>query len=151
MPAFCYNLYEIVCNEAKEDANNCLQVLKADPRITSAKDYRDLSKFILYLAINKAIQGQNYFHNLMYTHPTKAIRQCANFWYSGTIASFRSALRELAEDPESANYDARAAGDGPTSCQRAIMAEGLNNPQIRFRNYQTSLLSNIAFVATNHL
>ncbi|KAJ1438431.1 Invertase/pectin methylesterase inhibitor domain superfamily [Sesbania bispinosa] len=103
------------------------------------------------MAINKATEGQNYFHKLMYTHPTQAIKQCANFWYGGTIASFRSSLSELVKDPQSANSDANAARDGPEGCQRAVNAEKSNNPQIRSVNYQTLLLCKTAFLATNHL
>ncbi|CAL0333346.1 unnamed protein product [Lupinus luteus] len=150
-PASSQSLYESVCKETGQDAGLCLQLLKANPQIPSAKNYRDLTKFILDLGITKGTQGQNVLLNLLKTNPSPAIRQCATFDYDGTIGSLKSAIRELPVDLQTAQYDARVAGDGPTNCATAITAAKINNPTIVDINKMTSLLCKVAFLAIEHV
>lgn len=151
MPALCDNLYEIVCNEAKEDASSCLGLLNGDTKITLAKNYLDLCNSILGLAIDKGTDGQNYITKVTNENPTQAIRQCATEFYGGAIASLRSSMGELTKNPQSAYNYAKAAGDGFVSCEDALIAEKTNNPTIHSLNKEMVLLSEIALLATKHL
>ncbi|KAK7343747.1 hypothetical protein VNO77_12756 [Canavalia gladiata] len=72
-----------------------------------------MAQVILELALNKGTEGQNFLKGLVQTNNVLAIQECATFHYDGMIGSFRSSLKELEEDPETANYDAKVAGDGP--------------------------------------
>ena len=58
VPALRSNLYETLCNEAKEDANSCLNLLKDYSNITSATNYLDLSRSILEVALGKSKQAE---------------------------------------------------------------------------------------------
>lgn len=116
LPTLCGNLYKTLCNEAKEDANNCLNLLKSNSRIISSTNYLDLSKYILEMAIDKATRAQNFIIKVTNEHPTQSIRQCATEFYYETIESFRSSLSKLVMDPQNANDDAKHASDGLASC-----------------------------------
>ncbi|OIV89230.1 hypothetical protein TanjilG_24398 [Lupinus angustifolius] len=146
MTASGESLYEGVCKETKNP--DCLPLLKDDPRITTAKNYLDLSRFILDFAENKAREGQKVMLQIAKEHPTVRINLCANHFYEGTITSFISAKGELIEDPMTATYDAKVAGDGPEYCAEAFTAANLENPPI---NKLVALVSIIAFYATDHL
>ncbi|TKY46051.1 pectinesterase protein [Spatholobus suberectus] len=151
LPTLGKSLYESLCDEAKEYKASCLEVLKADPRIVGAKDNVELSKLILELGIKKGTDAQNYLKEVMKTNPSPAIKQCATTFYDGTVGSFKSSLGELNEDGLTANYDAKVAGDGPTTCDTALAAEKINNPSISALNKEILLISIVAFLATNNL
>ncbi|KAJ1440358.1 Pectinesterase inhibitor domain [Sesbania bispinosa] len=122
-------LYQVVCNDAGNDKDRCLKLLEAYPQITTAKDYVKLCTFILKVAIKKGTQGQNYLKKLMKKNPSSnAIKECATNDYDGLVGSFKSSLSELVEDPLTANYDAKVAGDGPVTCERALAGEKRNIP-----------------------
>ncbi|KAF1897183.1 hypothetical protein Lal_00034886 [Lupinus albus] len=121
------SLYEGVCKEAQNP--NCLPLLKDDPRITSAKNYFDLATFILEFAEKKAREGKEYMLKIAKEHPTERFKTCANE-YEATITSFISAKGELIEDPMTATYDAKVAGDGPEYCAEAFTAANIPNPLI---------------------
>ncbi|XP_061345115.1 uncharacterized protein LOC133290972 [Gastrolobium bilobum] len=140
-----------VCKEALEDRAMCMTILRSDPRILRSKNYVQLSKMVLQLALNKGIEGQNFLKQLALTNISPAIEQCANFDYDGVVESFKSALGELEDDPQTANYDAKVAGDGPDTCERGLAAAHIVNPAISALNREILLLSKIAFLATNKL
>ncbi|KAK7281165.1 hypothetical protein RIF29_08901 [Crotalaria pallida] len=142
------SLYEGVCKEATITDPSCLQLLKADPRIPSAKTYLQLSTFILEFGVKKGKKGKNYMEEVAKTHPTKGIKLCAGNFYDNTIHSFQSAIVELKEDAESASYDAKAAGDGPAYCAQRLAEVKIDNPLI---NKEVALISTVAFLAINHL
>ncbi|KAG5232392.1 cell wall / vacuolar inhibitor of fructosidase [Salix suchowensis] len=66
-------------------------------------------------------------------------------------ASFKSALSELSEDPLSANYDSRVAGDDVQECEDELARDKARFPGLTTRNNYGKLYSAIAFVVTNHL
>ncbi|KAG4919207.1 hypothetical protein JHK82_056647 [Glycine max] len=140
-----------ICNQTSQNENECLKILKADPKIVQAKDYFEISKAILKLATKKAKEGQHFLKGLAHKTGSAAIALCANQWYPYTVGSFGSALGELKESPDTANYDAKVAGDGPVYCDEAIAKAHIVNPAISALNHKTSLLSFIAFLATNCL
>ncbi|XP_061353870.1 uncharacterized protein LOC133298563 [Gastrolobium bilobum] len=144
-------LCESLCKEAMEDSARCLQILKAEPKIASAKNNVELSKLILQMALKKGTEAQKYLKELMKTNPSPAIKQCATTFYDGVVGSFKSSLGEIKEDGLTANYDAKVAGDGPFTCDTALAAEKINNPTIASINSEIMLLSKIAFLATNNL
>lgn len=140
-----------VCNEALEHRANCMSVARSNPKILRAKNYVQLSKAILELGLNKGIQGQNFLKGLAASNNVPAIVHCANNDYDGVVGSFRSSLGELSEDPQTANYDAKVAGDGPDTCERGLAAARIVNPAISNLNKEIWMLSFMAFLATNHL
>ncbi|KAK7270974.1 hypothetical protein RJT34_26528 [Clitoria ternatea] len=142
---------ESLCNEAGNDKGSCLQFVKANPKLASANDDLKLSKLVLEIGVKRAIEGQKYLKEIMKSDPSPAIRQCATTLYDGVVGSFRSSLGELKLDALTANYDAKVAGDGPTTCDTALAAERINNPSIAALNKEILLISKIAFLATNSL
>ncbi|XP_061345827.1 uncharacterized protein LOC133291567 [Gastrolobium bilobum] len=151
LPALGINLYENVCKDAGKDNARCLNLLKAYPQITSAKNYVELCRFILEMAIKKSTEGQNYLKGVMKKNPSPAIKECATVDYDELVESFKSSLGELVEDPSTANYDAKVAGDGPDTCDRALAQANIVDPSISTLNNNMKFLSNVAFFATNHL
>ncbi|CAL0302997.1 unnamed protein product [Lupinus luteus] len=146
------SLYEELCKASGPDNTRCLELLKSDPKIVSAKDYGELSKTILQFGVKKGIEGQNYMKGMMKSKPSSAaIKQCATVLYDGVVGSFKSSLGELEVDPMTANYDAKVAGDGPTTCDRALAAEKTNNPKIAAINSNILLISKLAYLATDKL
>lgn len=145
------NFVEDLCNQVGEDSARCLQVLKANPKIASAKNDIQLCKSVLETGLKKAIAGQNYLKEVMKTNPVPAITECATVHYNGVVGSFKSSLGEIKEDGMTANYDAKVAGDGPETCDRGLAAAKINNPAITALNSEILLLSKIAFFATNKL
>ncbi|XP_020208552.1 uncharacterized protein LOC109793497, partial [Cajanus cajan] len=106
---------------------------------------------VLELSLNKGIAGQNFPKELTKKNNASAIANCATIHYDEVVGSFKSALAELKEDPDTANYDAKVAGDGAVSCQQALDDAHIVNPDINALNNQISLLNHISFLATNHL
>nr|XP_004504521.3 uncharacterized protein LOC101491585 [Cicer arietinum] len=105
------------------------------------------------MAIQKGIEGQNELKKLIEKYPSsKAIKDCATVDYNELVNSFSSSLREIVEDPDSANYDAKVAGDGPQTCESDLVDEKIvNDPSISTLNNEMYFLSTIAFLATSHL
>ncbi|XP_058773386.1 uncharacterized protein LOC131647507 [Vicia villosa] len=144
-------LYEDVCKGAMEDSARCLQVLKAEPRIASAKNEMELCKLVLEFALKKGTEAQKYLKEMMKTNPAAAIKDCATTHYDEVVESFKSSLGELKVDPITANYDAKVAGDGAVTCDTALAREKINIPAISALNKEIKLISKIAFLATNKL
>ncbi|OIV89229.1 hypothetical protein TanjilG_24397 [Lupinus angustifolius] len=127
MEASGNSLYEGVCRETEKPG--CLSLLKYDPRITSGKNYLDLSRFILEFAEKKARVGKQYMLQIAKKHPTRLITLCTNS-YESTITAFKSAKGELNDDPRTATYDAKIAGDAPKHCAEAFAEANIENPPI---------------------
>ncbi|XP_004489730.1 uncharacterized protein [Cicer arietinum] len=144
-------LFEDVCKATAEDNDRCLQILKSEPKIVSANSDIALCKLILQFALKKGEEAQNYLKEMMKTNPSPAIKECATIHYDEVVGSFKSSLGELKEDELTANYDAKVAGDGPTTCETALASENINIPKISDLNKEILLLSKIAFLATNKL
>jgi len=141
-------LAEQICMENLEDKDGCMLLLKqADPKIVEAKTFQDLAQATLEWAVSKGSDAQTFLKRLAQTDNTPAIAQCANFDYDGVVASFRSALEELVEDPQTASYDAKTAGDGPATCDRGLASANINNPAIAAINREIVILSSMAFTA----
>ncbi|KAL1319552.1 hypothetical protein HN51_071809 [Arachis hypogaea] len=146
------NLYESVCKDAGEDSEKCLVFLKDDPKILAARSYKKLAKVILEMGLKKGVEGQNFLKELAKSNPnSKAIAQCANELYDGVVGSFKSSLGELEQDALTASYDAKVASDGPTTCDRALAAENINNPSIANLNKDVLFLSSLSFFAVSKL
>ncbi|XP_047152612.1 uncharacterized protein LOC124824247 [Vigna umbellata] len=139
-------LAEKMCMESLEYKDACLMLLKqADPKIVNAENVDELAEAILEWAVAKAKDAQAFLKGLAQVDNKKAIVQCANFDYDGVVASFKSALEEYKDDPQTASYDAKVAGDGPAGCDRGLASENINNPAITALNSQISTLSKLAF------
>ncbi|KAL5122890.1 hypothetical protein HKD37_02G003593 [Glycine soja] len=144
-------LYESLCDQAGQDKARCLEVLQTEPQIVGAKDNVELCKLILEFGLKKGLEAQRFLKDAMMTTPSPAIVQCATSFYDGTIGSFKSSLSELAEDGQTANYDAKVAGDGPTTCDIALSNAKIVNPTISALNKDILLISKLAFLATDKL
>lgn len=139
-----------VCKDTTDNAA-CLNYLKGDPKTSSAKDFKELSKFTLELAIRKTSESQNWIKDLLKTKEDPSIKICGFEAYDEVVGSFKSSIRELDEDPQTANYDAKVAGDGAEQCQNVLEQAGIQNPEITARNKDAMLLSDIAFEVTNRI
>jgi pectinesterase inhibitor-like protein len=144
-------LFEGLCAATGQGKDRCLQLLKDDPEIASAKTDLDLCKLVLKFGLKKATEAQNYLKELGKTNPSPAIQQCATFHYDGVIGSFKSSLGELVEDSMTSNYDAKVAGDGTMGCDTALAKANINDPTITALNKEVSLISIVAYFATNKL
>ncbi|QCE08068.1 uncharacterized protein LOC114192509 [Vigna unguiculata] len=143
-------LAEQICMESFEDKEGCMALVKqADPKIASARSLEDLAQATLEWAVSKSSEAQAFLKELAKMENNPAIVQCANFDYDGVVGSFKSALQELKEDPQTASYDAKAAGDGPDCCDRGLASANINNPAVTALNRQIFLLSNMAFTAVS--
>jgi pectinesterase inhibitor-like protein len=144
-------LVDELCNGFGGDKIACNNVLGSNPEAMKAESYDKLAEVILTMAINKAVEGQNFLKGLAATTNSKALTQCANFDYDGVVGSFKSALGEIKSDPQTANYDAGVAHDGPDTCNRGLAAENIVNPQITALNNDILLFSQMASYATDKL
>jgi hypothetical protein len=123
-------LFEIVCSELIHDNGHCFEEFQADPRISSATNYQDLSKYILDmpLPMTEATRAHRYLVKILNRTPNdQAISQCASAFYNKTIGALRSSMRELVQDTQSAINDAKIAGDGITNCDNALQAQRTRN------------------------
>lgn len=148
-----------ICNETL-DCVKCHKALALDPRTKSAKDLNLLAKISLQLAIANAKDSFSFINQLL-SHTvnnnknsnasgSEPIKRCV-FWYRGVVSSFQSALMELKEDVETANYDIKIAGDDADACEEGLKAKGVVVPSIFARNGQVKLYSSIGLVITNRL
>jgi pectinesterase inhibitor-like protein len=144
-------LYENVCKDAS-NKQRCLKLLESNSEITSAKDYLTLCRAYLKMAIDKSTKAQNYVKNLMTKYPSStAINECASN-YNVLVIQFKGSLQELVEDPMSANYDAKVAGDEPERCGRFLADEKkVDISSISALNNEMLFLSFVGFLATDHL
>ena len=149
-------LVEGVCHETN-NYSFCIQALESDPKTRAAKNYMDLAVIALNLGISNSTATRSYIARL-YKNPKKkrdhrkksALKSC--LWgYDGTVLSFRSALMELKEDPLTANYNAKVAGDGAVYCSSFMASARIKDSSISDGNRFASSLSFIAFLITNHL
>ncbi|XP_004504523.1 uncharacterized protein [Cicer arietinum] len=153
-PTSTPKLYQVVCKDAAKDGvQRCLNLFEDNRQITLAKDYITLCKLFLEMAIDKSTKAQNYLKSLVNKYPlSKAIKECATNDYNELVYSFKSSLGELVEDPQTASYDAKVAGDGPDTCQRALASEKIDiSSSISTLNNEMQFLSFVAFLAANHL
>ncbi|CAJ2666329.1 uncharacterized protein LOC123904737 [Trifolium pratense] len=153
VPTLSLKLYEIVCNQAAQDRNDCLNFLKDDSRIIAATNYHDLSRYILNFAISEATSVQAYVRTLAKHNPNdEALRLCGNDFYNKILGAFNRALSELNMDPQSAKNDVQSASDGVASCEKAIQNhKGTYDPAVHVRNNEIFVLSEVAFISINHL
>jgi pectinesterase inhibitor-like protein len=153
IPTLCSKLYETICSEAKEEANDCLNILKNNSKITSATNYLDISKSILEMAIVKATEAQAFIVEFSNQHATHAIRQCGTAFYTDTIHFFTDSLDEIdRNDFLGANDDAERASSGVSDCDENILKlDKKDYPEIHSLNKGVYLLSEIAYLATKHL
>ncbi|KAL1343449.1 hypothetical protein HN51_029839 [Arachis hypogaea] len=135
---------ELVIEKAK-----CIDILTSNPKILAAKSPLQISKLILTLAVNKAGKGQKFLQTLAEKDKSPAIQQCAGSDYDAVIASFQSALKGIENDPITANYDAKIAGDDADNCAKGLAEAKIVNPAVTKINDEIMLLSDIAFGATN--
>ncbi|MED6132635.1 hypothetical protein PIB30_020973 [Stylosanthes scabra] len=146
------NLYESVCQDAGEYSQRCLDFFKGEPKVASAKSFKKLAKVVLEMGVKKGTEVQNMLKEMSKENPNSAaLKQCANEHYDGVVASFKSSLGELEQDALTASYDAKVASDGPTTCDRALASENINNPTITNANKDVSFLSILSFFAVSKL
>ncbi|CAL0314783.1 unnamed protein product [Lupinus luteus] len=146
------NLYESVCYDTLSGYRAaCLKLLESDRKISSAKNYVDITNSILDLAITKATDGQKYISNFNKKNQDPAIQKCATTLYPLSISKFKEAKVELVKNPITASLSARFAGNGPDYCADAVKAANINDPTIVEINKNVLLLSEIASVAARKL
>lgn len=147
-------MYENICKDASlKDTKQCLKLLKANPQISSAKDYYTICKLFLETAVEKATKAQNYLKILMRKYPSSiAIKKCSTNCYNEMVEFFKGSLNDLIRDPLSANYLAARARDGPVACETVLASEKIvNTSSISTLNHHMKILSLVAYLATNHL
>ncbi|KAK2404368.1 hypothetical protein P8452_10124 [Trifolium repens] len=122
----------------------------SNPEAVKAKNYKQLSKTILTMAINKTIEGQNFIKGLAATTKSRALSRCANFSYDNLVGDFKQTLGEITTEPykivsyalESVEYDVE-------SCNSDIVAEHIVNPQVTALNKEMLLFGQMAYYATD--
>ncbi|KAL1295428.1 hypothetical protein HN51_056310 [Arachis hypogaea] len=132
-----------------EERAKCMDILRSNPKIQSAKTFRELSELILELAVNKATEGQKFLQTLAEKDKSPAIQECAGFDYNNAVVQFKGALRDLKEDTSAANYASKLVGDDVSRCHTILARAKIVNPAIDQLNSDISLLSNVAFAATS--
>ncbi|KAB5529195.1 hypothetical protein DKX38_019276 [Salix brachista] len=151
-------LIQDICKETAESQgtyDGCVGALELDPTADSA-DISKLAEISLRLGISNTTDTQNYIKKLIKdatpeSQKTLSVDPLALSSYVAATASFKSALSELSEDPLSANYDSRVAGDDVQECEDELARDKARFPGLATRNNYGKLYSAIAFVVTNHL
>ncbi|AES75267.1 uncharacterized protein [Medicago truncatula] len=157
LPTISISLYESLCNEYNNPGQNiqlCLNILKTDPKITSATNYHDLSLHILELVLNDAAAVQRDFFEKRKLFPTDpALNSCYNEFYVTTINELQKALILLPTDPHTARDSAIAAGFGANNCETAFEKpqEKYVRAAIHLRNNEMYFLCVIASLSIIHL
>ncbi|XP_007200094.1 uncharacterized protein LOC18766908 [Prunus persica] len=139
-------LIDDVCKNTINNAE-CLKILDSNPQALSASSYKDLAQVALGLAIANAEDSQTFINNLLKSDPRDAIKKCASS-YKAVVASFKSSKAEIEEDPMTANYDAKIAGDDAGNCETALSSQGVKVPEISARNHVVQLYSSIGDAVT---
>ncbi|KAF3445482.1 hypothetical protein FNV43_RR10658 [Rhamnella rubrinervis] len=126
-------LVDTVCKETKNYNTRCQQVLGSDPRTKSVEDPHVLAKITLQFSIADAEKSLDFIKKTVKENNTQAIRQCEGL-YEAVVASFKSALGELEEDPLTSNYDILTAADDADACENELTKGGGQVPSISARN-----------------
>ncbi|CAJ2650050.1 plant invertase/pectin methylesterase inhibitor protein [Trifolium pratense] len=105
------------------------------------------------MAIERSTKAQNYLKSLTSKYPSsKALKECSTNCYDSCVGDFKSALKELVEDPLSASYDAFVAGDEPSRCDKLLADEKkVNDPSISASNDEMKFLSRIGNLAITYI
>ena len=143
-------LVDSVCKETETYNTKCQQVLGSDPRTKSVEDPNVLAEICLQFSIANATNSLAFIKKMVQENNTEAIRQCEAS-YEAVVASFKSALGELKEDPLTSNYDILIAADNADACENELAKGGGQVPSISARNDGVKLFSRIGFVITNML
>lgn len=150
-----------VCKETETYAAKCQQVLGSDPRTRSVEDPRLLAEISLQLSVANAKDSLAFIKKIREEEEEEEeeaiiiqMRRCESF-YEAAVASFRSALDELEEDPLTASYDVAVVADYALGCESALAQLGSrvvpHSSIISARNDQLVFFSRICFVVTTLL
>ncbi|KAK2366628.1 hypothetical protein P8452_55159 [Trifolium repens] len=153
VPTLSLKLFEIVCSELLHDNGHCFEEFQANPNISSATNYQDLSKYILDMTLTESTRAHRYLvKNYNFTPNDPAIAKCATEFYNKTIGALRSSMSEFVQDPENAINDVKIAADGITSCDSALIFQKTRNRfAIGVLNKEALLLTEISVLALGHL
>ncbi|RHN51091.1 putative pectinesterase inhibitor domain-containing protein [Medicago truncatula] len=155
LPVISGSLYVSLCNEYRPEKEipYCLSLLKADSRITLAKNYHDLSKYILEMASRDAFSVKTYLTLLAKRYPSdKAIGECIYLTYATTTGALNSALDKLDNDPHGARDSAITAAFGAADCDKAFQNDTVvHDPAIHIRNNEVFFISVMASLGIIHL
>ncbi|KAH7525091.1 hypothetical protein FEM48_Zijuj06G0188200 [Ziziphus jujuba var. spinosa] len=138
-------LVDSVCRKT-DYSSKCQQLIGSDPRTKDLVDPKKLAKVVLEMGISDAERSYKFINRMLKNNPTEPIKKCLSS-YQDVAATFKSALAEIDEDPETANYDVKIAVDYADDCENEL-AKGPPNPEISARNVQVRLYSSIGFVVT---
>ena len=158
LPTISISLYESLCNDEYnhpiQSIQLCLNILKTDPKITSATNYHDLSQHILEKAaqdsqvvLQDLIDAKKRFPN------DPAINSCIKEYHDTVIMGFAHAMSILPVEPRTAKDIAVAAGFGAHNCQKAFEKPEEKNVRatIHLRNNEIYFLGVIASLSIIHL
>ncbi|CAK7346750.1 unnamed protein product [Dovyalis caffra] len=148
-------LIQDICTQAvkfQAKYDNCVSALELDPKAASA-DVATLAKISIKLGISNITDTQNYIKNLLKNASAelqKPLKTCLS-WYEAATNSFKSAFLELTEDPLTANYDSKIAGDDVQLCEDELAREKAQIPEVTTRSNYGKLYSTISFLVTDRL
>ena len=157
LPAISISLYESLCNEYSNPSRNiklCLNILKTDPKITSATNYHDLSQHILEKAAQDSQVVFQDFKEAKKRFPNDpAINSCIKEYTDTVIQGFVDAMSSLPVEPQKSRESAIKAGFGANNCQKAFEKPEEKNvlATIHLRNNEIFFLGVIASLSIIHL
>ncbi|XP_044511550.1 cell wall / vacuolar inhibitor of fructosidase 2-like [Mangifera indica] len=134
---------------------DCIAALALDPRASSTSNPKALAKIALKLVVSNSTNSKKYIEAMAkkqcFSLSLKsALEYCVSQYESVVIPSFKMALKEVDEDPLTANYDAKVASDGANYCEEKLSCEGCHDvASITTRNYYVKIYSDIGFAVTN--
>ncbi|KAH7525088.1 hypothetical protein FEM48_Zijuj06G0187900 [Ziziphus jujuba var. spinosa] len=140
-------LIDSVCKRTLEYSTKCQQLIGSDPKTKTLEDPKKLAEIVLQMSIANAQSSYDFINQMIKSNPAEPIKKCL-FWYEAVVDSFKSSQGELKQDPQTANYDAKTAGDNADTCDKEL-AVGPPIPEISDRNDQVRLHSRISDAATN--
>ncbi|KAH7525089.1 hypothetical protein FEM48_Zijuj06G0188000 [Ziziphus jujuba var. spinosa] len=142
-------LVNSICSQTGDYASKCQQLIGSDRKTKDLEDPKKLAEIVLQMSLEDAQKSYDFINQMLKEKATEPVERCV-FWYEAVVASFKSAHAELEEDPESANYDVKIAGDYADNCENGL-ANGSPIPEISAKNDQVWLSSRIGFAVTNLL
>ncbi|CAN1175757.1 Cell wall / vacuolar inhibitor of fructosidase 2 [Linum perenne] len=153
-------LIQDICNQASKipptKLQDCLAAFASDPTAPTA-DLKGLAQIALKSGETNATEGVKHINSLLAggsaalsPDQKAALKSCAS-WFDASRLSFRSSFNELDEDVQTANYDAKIAGDDARNCHETLAKGKVSEDSVEVRVGYLQLYSNVAGVITDRL
>ncbi|MCI09151.1 hypothetical protein A2U01_0030234 [Trifolium medium] len=166
----CNNEFRAQYLEDKNLTGLCYSIIGSNPEAMKAKNHFELAMAVATMAVNKAVEGQNFLKGLAAANKSQTLTSCVNFEYDNVIYHFNSCLAkiskiakkessrdEIKDAVESANLDADYAASFSNECVDGLKEDEdsvssasfeANHPQLTALDREIRLLMQMTMCAT---